>query len=225
MASSSPNGDSELASALEIVASFLAAKPLTRGIAELEHALEDCDIDGLEGVLEEHGVSPELLSAAIVIRSRLGRINDLIHASAITLALPHLLEPGETLRRPSLAAGNDSSRPFDVETDRRIAEFKLGRWHGADAMRKRQLVKDLVVLAADTSGKKAELYVVGERPLRFLKETRSKMSWALDRAPGARALFETRFGSLEVAVPAFAQSDGARVEIIDLEQRLPALFG
>jgi hypothetical protein len=221
----SPNSDSEFAGALEIVVQFLAAKPLTAGIAELEHALDDCTVDDLEAVLEDHGISLELLLAALVVRSRLGRINDLIHASAITVALPHLLEPGETLRRPSLAAGNDSSRPYDVESDRRIAEFKLGRWDGADAMRKRQLVKDLVALAADTSGKKAELYVVGERPLRFLTETTSKMSWALDRAPAARALFETRFGNLDIAVPAFVQGNGARVEIIDLEQRLPALFG
>jgi hypothetical protein len=225
MVSDSPSGDSQLASALEAVVSFLAAKPLTAGIAELEHALKGCTPDGLEAVLDHHGFSPELLSAALVVRARLGRINDLIHATAIAVALPHLLEDGETLRRPSLAAGNDSSRPFDVESDRRIAEFKLGRWDGADAMRKRQLVKDLVMLAADTSGKKAELYVVGERPLRFLTETTSKMAWALDRAPKARALFETRFGSLDMAIPAFVHGDGARVEVIDLEQRLPNLFG
>ncbi len=221
----SPNRDSELADAVEIVVGFLAVKPLTAGIAELEHELDGCTVDGLQAVLEDHGVSLELLRSALVVRSRLGRVNDLVHASAIMVALPHILDSGETLCRPSLAAGNDSSRPYDVESDRRIAEFKLARWDGADAMRKRQLVKDLVALAADTSGKKAELYVIGDRPLRFLTETMSKMSWALDRAPGARALFETRFGSLDVKVSAFVRGDGARVEIIDLEKRLPALFG
>jgi hypothetical protein len=214
----------ELATALEPVLAFLAAKPLTAGIAELEQSLEGCTRDGLDTVLRQHGFSPELLRAASIVRSRLGRINDLVHASAIAVALPHLLEPGETLRRPSLAAGNDPSRPYDVVTDRRIAEFKLARWDGADAMRKRQLIKDLVLLAADESGKKAELYVVGQRPLRFVTETTSKISWALDRTPAARARFQERFDSLDITVPAFVHGAGAHVEIIDLEQRLPALF-
>ena len=42
-----------------------------------------------------------------------------------------MLEPGERLaNRPSLAAGNDPSRTFDLETDRRVAEFKLAIWNG-----------------------------------------------------------------------------------------------
>jgi hypothetical protein len=41
-----------------------------------------------------------------------------IHATAIGVDLPHLLEAGEVLKRPSLGAGNDPSRPSDVETDR-----------------------------------------------------------------------------------------------------------
>lgn len=71
-------------------------------------------------------MSEELLRSAFYARAEFGRINDLIHAAAIALALPHLLATGEVLKRPSLAAGNDPSRPFDVETDRRVAEFNLG---------------------------------------------------------------------------------------------------
>jgi hypothetical protein len=63
------------------------------------------------------------------------------------------------LVRPSLAAGNTPERLFDVETDRRIAEFKLARWDGSDGGRQQPIVKDLVRLAADTSGRKAELYL------------------------------------------------------------------
>ena len=71
----------------------------------------------------------------------------MIHAAGIALALPHLLGPAEALMRPSLAAGNDKSRPFDVETQERAMEFKFARWDGNDAMRKRGVVKDLVHLA------------------------------------------------------------------------------
>jgi hypothetical protein len=135
------------------------------------------------------------------------------------------LEPDEVLRRPSLAAGNDPSRPYDVETDRRVAEFKLARWYGHDAMRKRQVFKDLVHLAADTSGRRTELYVLGERPLRFLRETGSSAAWGLDRFPATRQLFTTSFGSLDMPISDFTTGPASRVSLLNLEELLPALFG
>lgn len=135
-------------------------------------------------VAEDGHVVPELLASALTVRESLGRINDLIHACGILLVLPHLLGEGEHITvRPSLGAGNDPNRPYDVETDQRIAEFKLTRWRGADAMRKRQTFKDLVMLAADTSGRRAELFVIGPEPRRFLTTSTSTAAWALDRTP------------------------------------------
>jgi hypothetical protein len=167
----------------------------------------------------------ELLRAARFIREHMGRVNDVIHAAATVVALPQPLQPNEVLRRPSLAAGNDRSRPFDVETDRRIAEFELADWAPrGNAMRQRQAFKDLVNLAADRSGRKAELYVLGPRPIRFLTRTKAKAGWGLDRAPAARELFEERFGSLDQGIGEFVRGAGSHVEVIDLEQRLPATF-
>ena len=95
--------------------------------------------------------------AAVQTRQKLGRLNDLIHTAGISLILPRLLVKGERLaNRPSLAAGNDASRPFDVETDLRIMEFKFGVWQpGLNASRKRAVFHDLVHLAADQSGRRA----------------------------------------------------------------------
>jgi hypothetical protein len=216
--------DGDLVGALQVLTRFLTAAPLTSAIADLEYELEGRHQEELDGVLDARGLSPELLTAALLVRRHVGRVNDLIHAAAIALSLPKLLAPGETLRRPSLAAGNDPSRPFDVETDLRVAEFKFARWDGHDAMRKRHVFKDLVHLAAVESGRAAELYVLGARPVRFLRTTRSSVSWALDRFPATRVLFERRFGSVDKRIPEFVSGDGARVAIIDLEQRLPALF-
>ena len=139
------------------LAAFLD-RPLTEQIAQLERDIDGCSGDGAAEVVRAAGVDGPLLDAAIDVRVRLGRINDLIHAAAIVLSIPRILRPGERLvRRPSLAAGNDPSRPFDLETDLRVAEFKLAVWKGADAMRKRQTVKDLVHLAAEDSGRQPEL--------------------------------------------------------------------
>ena len=218
-----PDG-SNLPASLDVLIGFLGDEELTTRIARLEHELEGVRVSEIPSLLDASNVDRRLLQSALVVRARLGRMNDLIHATAIALALPHLLEPDEQLVRPSLAAGNDPSRPFDVETDRRVAEFKLSRWGGTDAMRKRQVFKDLVHLAADASGRRAELYVLGDRPIRFLRRSISKASWGLDRSPRERGVFESRFGSLERRTCDFTAEEGAHVSLIDLEERLPEVF-
>lgn len=213
-----------LTEAVEYLAGFLAARPLTAAIADLEHRLDGVTGSTVGALTISSGVDLRVLSAAISVRRDLGRISDLIHAAAILLVLPKLLAEGERIvNRPSLAAGNDPTRPYDLETNLRVAEFKLSRWAGGDAMRKRQTFKDLVHLAADTSGRQPELFVVGDAPAKFLRSSRSTASWALDRAPSISTLFVERFGALEMSVADFTAGPGARVRIIDLATLLPEL--
>jgi hypothetical protein len=209
--------------AIAALLSFLEA-PLTTTIGQLEHQLVDQAGDDVRSIVESHGISADLLSAALIARERLGRINDVIHAAAIAVVLPYLLEPDELLRRPSLAAGNDPSRPFDVETDRRIAEFKLARWRGADAMRKRQSFKDLVELAAEPSNRHRHLFVLGDQPIHFLRTSKSTAAWALDRFPAVQSRFVEAFGPLDTPIHDFTKTQANHVELIDLEKRWPALF-
>lgn len=203
---------------------FLARQPLTEAVAALEHALADSTAEEAQGHGRAFGIDQHLLASAVATRRQLGRLNDLIHASAIVLMLPRLLEPGEVVRgRPSLAAGNDPSRKYDLETNLRIAEFKLAQWAGADAMRKRGAFKDLVHLAADDTGRRAQLFVVGQAPIKFLRSSRSVAGWGLDRATSTRALFEERFGPLTMPIRDFTAGPGAHVELVDLGPELPAL--
>ncbi len=213
-----------LGAAVERLAAFLATGPLTTTIATLEHQLLGRDRSEAAALTSGTRVDRDLLGAAITVRHEFGRLSDLIHAAAICLVLPQILAAGEQItNRPSLAAGNDPSRPYDLETNMRVAEFKLAQWRGADAMRKRQTFKDFVYLAADTSGRQPELFVVGPEPIRFLRTSRSSAAWALDRAPAARRLFGERFGSLEVSIADFVAGPGARVLITDLMPLLPEL--
>src|SRR4051794_20155821 len=218
------NSADDLPSQLAAVGSFLGKAPLRDTVSELEVALAGCGPEQAAAVAEAHGVTGELFRSALGARDSLGKISDLIHAAAIALALPHILQPGETLVRPSLAAGNTPARLFDVETNRRIAEFKLARWDGNDGGRQQPTVKDLVRLAADASGREAELYVRGSRPIAWLKSTRSSVRQQLRRYRNELAGFEGTFGNPDVAVSAFMAGDGAHVQIIDIEQRLPELF-
>lgn len=214
--------ESELGTAVKRLAAFLSQGPLTAAIASIEHEMVGLDAAGMVAASASAGIDSSLLQAAVTVRNELGRLSDLIHAAAIILALPHLLESGEVVaNRPSLAAGNDPTRPFDLETNMRVAEFKLSQWGGGDAMRKRQVFKDLVHLAADTSGRRPELFVVGDGPIRFLLSSRSTAAWALDRFPAAQALFGERFGSLQMCVADFTAGPGARVRITDLARIVP----
>lgn len=209
--------------AIAALLAFLEA-PLTTTISELEHQLADQGGDDVRTIVERYGITADLLSAALIARERLGRINDIIHAAAIAVVLPHLLEPDELLRRPSLAAGNDPTRPFDVETDRRIAEFKLARWRGADAMRKRQSFKDLVELAAEPSNRQRHLCVLGDQPIHFLRTSKSTAAWALNRFPAVQSRFVKTFGPLDTPIHVFTKTQAKHVELINLEKRWPALF-
>src|SRR4051812_47942287 len=99
---------SEFDAAVGALLSFLEV-PLTQTVADLEQDLAGKGREDVAAILREYRLDGNLLRAALLARERLGRVNDVIHSTAIALVLPDLLEPGETLRRPSLAAGNDPS--------------------------------------------------------------------------------------------------------------------
>lgn len=162
--------------ALQAVETFIGSD-LTARIADLEWAVKGCDSAqcGLKGV--EAGVTSDLLSAAYVVKRAAGQINVLIHAVGGLLLLPQIMEPGEKIEYVSLGAGN-SGRAFDLETDRRIAEFKFIHWRGgADTIRQNSLFKDFYLLAEHATPKRKELYVLDTKyPLKFLRAGRALRS-------------------------------------------------
>lgn len=214
----------DLAAAVTRVMAFAPGGSLTQVISTLERDLKDGDGATAVRLAAEKAVDEDLFEAAVEVRRNLGRLNDLIHASAILLVLPLILEDGEKIVvPPSLAAGNDPSRPYDLETDRRVAEFKLSKWTGADAMRKRHVFKDLAHLAAHDTDRDRCLYVVGQAPVHFLRSSTATVGWALDRHLKPRESFATQFGSLTMTVAEFTNGPGRIVEIVDLATLLPGL--
>ena len=133
---------------------------------------------------------------------------------------PMIDQPAARPTRPSIL----SDRLFDVETDRRIAEFKLARWDGHDGGRQKTTVKDLARLAADRSGRRAELYVLGDRPIGWLRSTTSSVRTKMKGYPAELLAFERAFHDPDIEISAFVAGPAAHVRLIDLEQRLPRLF-
>ncbi|MEH0972812.1 hypothetical protein V6U77_16970 [Micromonospora sp. CPCC 205546] len=204
---------------------FIASADLTGRIAALEADMDGADRSAAADLAKDSGLDLDLLLAALLVRKHAGRLSDIIHAAVITQVVPLILENGErVLRRPSLAAGNDPSRPYDLETDRRVAEFKMSVWKGADAMRQRGAFADLVHLALDQSGRRAQLYVAGPPAIRFLRSAKGSAAWGLNRSsPVLRQRFEERFGSLDVPIRDFTAGPAKHVELFDLASLLPAI--
>lgn len=211
--------------AVDVLAEFVGTEELTGRIAALESQLLNVTDANAAEVVATAGIRLETLLAALTVRNRLGRVSDVVHAAVIALALPYLLEPGEAVsNRPSLAAGNDPTRPFDLETTHRVAEFKVSVWKGADAMRKRGVFADLVHLALDDSGRRAQLFVVGDEPRRFLESSKSSASWGFTRGSAhLKQRYTDRFGSLETPIAEVRSTHAAHVEIINLGTVIPGL--
>ncbi|MGL6236102.1 MAG: hypothetical protein ACRC20_12250 [Segniliparus sp.] len=218
--------EEESEGAFRALAAFLRDNDLTGYLAETETALRGAQASTVEGIVAERLFTPELLGAALSVRALVGRLNDVVHASVIALVLPRILEPGETItKRPSLGAGNDKLRPYDLETDKRVAEFKVAQWKGADTMRKRHVFGDLVHLALDPSDRRAQLYTVGPRPAHYLRGSKATAGWAMGRlAPSLRARFKEAFGPPEqVSIADFTNGPARHVELIDLTAIIPGL--
>ena len=221
----SPVSVEQAAVAFATLLAFLRATPFTTTIGALEHALVDTDRGTAAAVSTTAGLTDHLLSAALTVRRDVGRVSDVIHATVIALALPTILEEGETIiNRPSLGPGNDPSRPFDLETDRRVAEFKVAMWSSGNRMRQRGVTADLVHLAMDESGRRPELWVAGPAPLRFLRTSTSTVDDMLSRSSRhLRDRFETRYGTTGIPLRTFTAQHAAHVRLHDLAETLPTV--
>jgi len=211
--------------AFATLVAFLRGGPFTAGIGALEHALLDADRTTAAQVAAAAGLTEQLLEAALIVRRDVGRVSDVIHATVISLALPLILEEGEYVsNRPSLGPGNDQSRPFDLETNRRVAEFKVAVWSGGDMMRKRGVTADLVHLALDETGRRPELWVAGTEPLRFLQTSTSTVGDLLSRSSRRqRAQYEARYGTDDLPLRTFVAERAPHVQLRNIGDVLPAV--
>lgn len=154
--------------------------------------------------------------SALLLKAASAQVNEVVHATAILLAIPRILEAGETVVSTSLAAGNTGT-PYDLETDRRVAEFKIIDWKGADSVRESQLFKDFFVLAESPTPKRKYLYVTGVRwALNALRKQRTCKS---SLKPKLAALLAERHPEVTFYSEYFEQKSG-EVNVIGLDELL-----
>jgi hypothetical protein len=202
---------------------------LRKRVADLEANFAGLERSQCQAGLTSQSISTELLASALTIKRAASQIDEVVHALGILLALPHILEPDETVEALSLAAGN-SGRPFDLVTSVRIAEYKFIDWKGgSETIRQNQLFKDFYELAEFETTKSRFLYVLGiERPLRFLKGG-LKGGRALRSICSKNAAlwqhFQGRYGSRFARVGEYYSYRKPLVNIVDLATILPQISG
>jgi hypothetical protein len=209
--------------ALERLTEFAGADQLTARIAELEFDLERAAAEDVPHRLREDGIDELLLRAALDVKRVAGQINVIVHAVGILVSLPYVLEPGEVIQSLSLGAGN-TGRSHDLETDRRIAEFKFIDWKGGpESIRQNSLFVDLFNLASAVTEKRRVLYVVGkEKPISFLTNRRALTS-VLSKNAAVEARFRQLHGTQYSVVREYYAAVRDLVEIVDLADVVPAL--
>ena len=216
---------SELEDALKIVESFSSQSGLTKRIAQIEAKLMSKDKETVTRFLNNEGIEEKVLEGALRIKEISGQINVVVHALGILTALPYILDEDEEISYLSLGAGN-TGRDFDLETNKRIAEFKLINWQGgAEAIRQNGLFIDFYNLAEHETNKRKCLYVIDRKyPLRFLNGGRALTS-VLSKNQKVANKFFSKYGDRYRVVSEYYNDFSQKVEILDLRDYIDVFDG
>jgi hypothetical protein len=188
---------------------------LTKMLAGIEKSVKGLESAKCDKTVNASGASADVLAAAGMVKKLAGQINVVIHATGILMCLPQILELGEVVQYVSLGAGN-TGRRFDLETDRRVAEFKFIRWRGADSIREGALFKDFYLLAEHFTPKRKYMYVLGtEYPLKFLNGGRAIES-VLEKYARLLARFTETHRNTFATVRDYCQARGTQVTVADV---------
>jgi hypothetical protein len=211
-----------LAGASELLDKFRQGS-LRSAVAEIEKNLVGLTAAKSKRQITRLGVSLELLIAALLVKRHARQIDELVHAIGILLALPHILDKGESVERLSLAAGN-TGKGFDLETNMRLAEFTFIRWQGgSEVIRQNKIFKDFYFLAEAETKKVRELYVVGvSHPAKFF-ESRRTLEPILDGNAKLGRAFRAKYGLRLRTVRDYFLPRRNIVLIRDLAETIPAL--
>jgi hypothetical protein len=196
---------------------------LTPALAAIEQLAVGVTAKDCPNLILSALATQKAISQAAQIKKLAGQINVTIHALGILRCLPFILEDGEVIEYVSLGAGN-TGRKFDLETNKRIAEFKFINWKGgAESIRQNSIFKDFFELSIAKTGKQKILYLLGtEQGLKFFVGGRSLNS-VLSKNEATRFKFRELYGNAYGTVREYYEAHSDSVEILDVSKWLPEL--
>ncbi len=201
---------------------------LTVRIKQLEDQLCQCTGANCADYLARQDIAAPLFQSAYAIKKAAAQINVAVHAIGILLALPYILRANERIVKLSLGAGN-TGKPFDLETDQRIAEFKFITWQGGpEVIRQNALFKDFYELAEyehpTNPSIEREMYVTGlDHPRKFFRSQRSLQS-VMSRNSKLWENFKRRHQQKFATVREYYEAEGHKVRLKDLTKEVSVLF-
>lgn len=160
--------------AIETMMVLTSNQSLTKTIANVEKDIKGANRVGINDVIQKEGIDESVLQAALLVKKRISQIDVAIHAIGIINSLKYILEEDETIEYLSLGAGN-SGRKFDLETNKRIAEFKFINWSDkSNTIRQNTTFKDFFELVEYDTEKMKCLYILDkEKVLNFFNGNRA----------------------------------------------------
>lgn len=209
--------------AFERVSNFYSGQDLTKKIAQIETSLKFKDKIDIGKFIDNESLDVSMLQSANKIKQVAGQINVIIHAIGILNALPYVLEDDERVEYLSLGAGN-TGKDFDLETNKRIAEFKFASWKGADTIRQNNTFIDFLNIVEYETTKRKYLYVLSKKQvIKFLNYNRNLAS-VLSKNKSAYDKFSRINGNKYSKVSEYYNAKSHLVEIVDLKEIMPGCF-
>lgn len=196
---------------------------LSDTVMALETSFVGATVQTIPSIASQSRISADLLIAALIVKRNASQINEIVHTLGILLALPGILEPGERVESLSLAAGN-TGKGFDLETDRRVAEFTFIQWQGgAEVIRQNKIFKDFYFLAEAETMKRRELYLMGAQHADRFFNSRRGIAKILDNNAKLGAAFRERHGAKFAHVRDYYVVKKDIVAVVDVTPHLPRL--
>lgn len=224
MQNNKKNDNSDLHDAIEMLLNFTNKRNLTNTIAMLEDNLKGSDANLVKSIISQKNINQDILKAAVIVKKSISQIDVIIHAIGIINSLPYILDEDEKVQYLSLGAGN-TGRNFDIETNKRIAEFKFINWTGkSDTIRQNTTFKDFFELAEYETVKKKYLYILDKpKVLRFFNNNRALKS-VLSKNEATKNHFFSLYNNKYATVSQYYSDKKDIVKIIDLNEICPNLF-
>lgn len=210
--------------AIERLLSFSSNDTLTSTISKIENDLFNKDNRYINKYVSDNELDTDILRSALLLKKSLGQINVIIHALGIVNLLKSILDKNEIIEELSIGAGN-TNRPFDLVTNKRIAEFKFINWSGAqDTIRQNSVFKDFLELELYKTDKKKYLYVLDKSVvLKFFNNKRALNS-ILSKNETTRRDFYNNYGNQYKTVAEYYCDNKHKVEIIEIRDLDNDLF-
>lgn len=196
---------------------------LSQKIGNMQAALAGANSSSLPTLLSQFHIDQTLLISAASIKKASAQIDVVIHTLGIMYSLPLILEPDEVVQVACLGADN-SGGDFDLETDRRVAEFKFIAWQDSgNAVRNKTLFEDYVKLALYSGPKHRFIYLLDLKVAQAFLGGRSSVDRILDRNARLHRKFIEEFGSRYSTVGDFCRDYCTKISLVDLGELVPDL--